>query len=142
MYITLALCVVGEELDPQCVTNYFGISPTEKQKKGDLKPRGDRPPFVVRKGAWSYSVTQTEGDWESIDTMIKELDSYFNGSLVNVPDFTGATYTRIDLLIQINNNEKNDGAANFKLGAEAMQILAKTNLPLEFTVYIDDEETD
>lgn len=50
MDVTLALYVVGEGLDPQCVSDYFGISLSDAQKS-DLKHRGKRPPFVVRKGS-------------------------------------------------------------------------------------------
>lgn len=58
-------------------------------------------------------------------------------NIANVRNFSDATYSRFDLLISVKPDEKCDGAANFKFSAETLQILSKSNLPLEFAVYID-----
>lgn len=139
MFVNVAFLVVGENLDPASVTEYLQIQPTRAQKKGDIRPGINKKSFTAKHGSWAYSLELENGDWQGVNIVVGELAKKIGEHIKCMPSFSGATNTWVDILIQIGGDEKSDGAANFRLSSETMQILAETKLPVEFTIYINDD---
>jgi hypothetical protein len=66
---SLALTVYGDDLDPDELSQFFGVTPSSSNRKGDPRRREGQAPY--RSGAWIFSIDAESG--ERIDDLTRRL---------------------------------------------------------------------
>lgn len=130
----VALRVFADQLDPNEVTRFIGIQPTDAERKGAKKSpeKGDKY-TIPRVGRWCFETTDTEcGEWD-----VEEVVKYVLAKFPSRPEFWKALHERYqvslycDLLLEAMNR-------GFENSPGVLGMLAERQLKLELDIYVSE----
>ena len=127
--IKVALRIVGDNVDPESITDRLGVTPTFAAKQGEEVWRRDRT-LIQRHGVWSHSLTEHAETGAELDDAIVTLLARFPADEALWADLA-STYD-VGLfcgLFLTNDNQGTD------LRSTTLQALAARRLTLSLDIY-------
>jgi hypothetical protein len=119
----VALCLYGEELEPEEVSLLLQASPTHAHRKGDRKELRSPP---SRQGAWVLEVRRFEPI--SLDSMLEELFSPLPTSEAVWQRLTSRFQVRIDIAVDT------DVGFTLALSPKSMQLIVSRRAEVQLSV--------
>ena len=126
----LSLCMLGDLLSPDEITNALNILPHRQKFKNELVTNVSNKPIFAKTGRWSWNAISAPE--LSFDDQLMEFDDVFKESILKLVDLPNVSNIWLDFCL-IDDNTK--GYNSFLLSAESLAIISKTRLPTKFTVY-------
>ena len=130
---SVSLCIYGEELVPEEVSEFLGCSPTHAHRKGDLPKPSSRHPFKT--GAW---ILKLRGEAP------KDAEELTAALLDQLPETESlwaelASRYRVLLWYGLFMNAWNGG---LEFSHKTVERIAKTHAEVGFDIYADHEDED
>jgi hypothetical protein len=131
--IEVAIYLRGGALDPDHVTKALGVAPSRSQFSGEKRISASGKESVTKIGVW---VLVSEPDSTSVSTAISNLASKIpmNGPRMN--EIAGVQEAYVDVFIAVDARSDGEGAAEFQLGREDVEMLNKIGLEVRFTAAV------
>lgn len=126
----LSLCMLGDLLSPEEITNALNILPHRSKFKNELVTNVSKKPIFAKTGRWSWNAISAPE--LSFDDQLKEFDDVFKESILKLLDLPNVSNIWLDFCL-IEDNTK--GYNSFSLNPESLAIISKTGLQTMFTVY-------
>lgn len=130
----------GDSLDPDTVNNFLKVTPHFSVKKDAVKAIRDGKQILEKTSRWEwYSEDLTK--LLSIDDHISRIGIKFNDVLGEFRSIPGVTHAWLDISM-IEMVKRGDTQASFILNGASTSIIGRMGIPVEFTFYALNENSD
>lgn len=127
--LSVALRVMGDEVDPSEITRLFGLTPKFAARRGEQVQRGSRT-VTQRSGIWTYGLAEEPSpEWELEDAIVALL-SRFPDDPALWKDL--GTRFRLDVFCGLFMSTDNQGTV---LSPQTLGMLAVRGLTLDLDIY-------
>jgi hypothetical protein len=120
--------LLGDELDPDTITQALGVPSTYARRQGEVLPGADPRTKPAKEGVWSFSVNF---EHDSVDDELAQMIARLNR--VNIPALPNVVDAYVDVFVA---SEGKGDETSFELSSETIRLLAQCEVPLRVTVVL------
>ncbi len=135
-WFTASLQVIGDDLDPDQVTNLLGLKPSRSQRRGVpvLRPDGSER-YTPQFGRWTRDLKPTQTDEWDIVEVIQLLFKDLPEDLATWNELARTCRVRVAFGLNVPDSNR-----EFELEPEVLRFLLARNASIWFDIYCEQEE--
>ena len=128
-FISIAIYLRGDGLNPDHVSQVLSVQPSRFQKKDEFKHGSTR--FIAKIGVWTLKV---KSDSRSISELVDELFQKLGDPPVRLGEIEGVEDAYLDIFVPLSQRGKIDETLEFALTKSQIEKLSQLGLSACFTV--------
>jgi hypothetical protein len=133
-WFSISLIITGDDLNPDQVTQRFGVLPTHAHKKGVPIIRADGTVQRIPKtGTWAFQLTPTDTDEWDVDEAAKLLISQFPTD----PRVWATLPVDAKMRLSFGLDIEDANNRGFSLSSDILRFVGDRNVRLDFDLYAD-----
>lgn len=135
MIIQVSMCLKGDQLDPNRITQLLGLIPSDTKVKGQKDVTSTKKVVTAKTGLWRFS-TYDELKSTVFAEHLEFLRSRFASRWKDIAKLPNVQEAYVDVFIAINEEKDNKNTAYFGLTAANLSDLQQLGLPMRFEVAV------
>jgi hypothetical protein len=133
---SVSICLRGDKLDPDLITNILGVKPSRSQYRGEKRVTPQGREYTKKNGAWTISIDSNTTDPIILCDDINKLTSTFGIPPTSLHNLEGVEDAYIDVFIAADPDEDGGGSCAFQFNEQNVTALSKLGLPIHFTIEV------
>jgi hypothetical protein len=126
----VSLHIKGDALDPDLISGILAVQPTRAHRMGHAWTTSGGSGVVEKTGLWRLTV---QGDDAEVSALIAVIDRIVMSGGTALASLPGVESAFVDVLLLADVDERGGGTGQLTLDSNAVQILGRLGLPVEFT---------
>lgn len=127
---SISLVLRGDRLDPDIITDQFGVTPSRAQHKGVKQKFSSGAEYTTKIGLWAYDIKIYSN---TISQNVDLLSSIFSSKKLPESNLFEKNISFIDVFIIADTNDEGEITFDFELTSENLTALKELGLPVLFT---------
>jgi hypothetical protein len=129
--VTVGLYLLGEQLDPEKISEELGIVPTKARRKGEKRETATGREYISKTGVWSLVLSKDHAEVADVAANLLTALAHCKKPLKTL---TGIQDAYFDVFIAGTADNDGEGSCEFEIDSAQLATLAQHGLPIRFKV--------
>jgi hypothetical protein len=131
--VTVGLYLLGDQLDPEKVSEELGIVPTTARRKGEKRVTATGREYTSKTGVWSLVMSKDHAEVAGVAGNLLAALAHCRKPIRTLTDIHDAYF---DVFIAGTADNDGEGSCEFEIDGAQLAALAQHELPIRFKVSI------